>query len=152
MEFLNIKFLNKTKGINNNRDNVNFIKTLLFGLMFSISWTPCVGSFLSSALMLVAKEQNIVKGIILICIYSLGLGIPFIISAILVNKLKETFDFIKKHYFCFKCHEAAPDDISGDFYYSFRRRLVRATISRKYSDEFSCQPYNLTTLLLHFAI
>ena len=102
MEFLNIKFLNKTKGINNNRDNVNFIKTLLFGLMFSISWTPCVGSFLSSALMLVAKEQNIVKGIILICIYSLGLGIPFIISAILVNKLKETFDFIKKHYLAVK--------------------------------------------------
>ena len=102
MEFLNIKFLNKTKGLDTNNKNTNFIRTFLFGLIFSITWTPCVGSFLSSALMLIAKEQNIVKGIILICIYSLGLGIPFIISAILANKLKDTFDFIKKHYLAVK--------------------------------------------------
>lgn len=102
MEVLNIKFLNKTKGINSKLQNANFIKTFLFGLIFSISWTPCVGSFLSSALMLIAKEQNIVKGIILICIYSLGLGIPFIVSAVLANKLKDTFDFIKKHYTAIK--------------------------------------------------
>ena len=102
MEVLNVKFLNKTKGINANLENTNFIKTFLFGLVFSVSWTPCVGSFLSSALMLIAKEQNIVKGIVLICIYSLGLGIPFIISAILANKLKDTFDFIKKHYLVVK--------------------------------------------------
>lgn len=102
MEVLNIKFLNKTKGINSKLQNANFIKTFLFGLIFSISWTPCVGSFLSSALMLIAKEQNIVKGIILICIYSLGLGIPFIVSAVLANKLKDTFDFIKRHYTAIK--------------------------------------------------
>ena len=102
IEIFNIKFLNKSKGINANAKNANFIKTFLFGLIFSISWTPCVGSFLSSALMLIAKEQNIVKGIILICIYSLGLGIPFVISAILANKLKDTFDFIKKHYLSVK--------------------------------------------------
>lgn len=102
IEISNIKFLNKSKGINANAKNANFIKTFLFGLIFSISWTPCVSSFLSSALMLIAKEQNIVKGIILICIYSLGLGIPFVISAILANKLKDTFDFIKKHYLAVK--------------------------------------------------
>ena len=102
IEIFNIKFLNKSKGINANAKNANFIKTFLFGLIFSISWTPCVGSFLSSALMLIAKEQNIVKGIILICIYSLGLGIPFVISAILANKLKDTFDFIKRHYLSVK--------------------------------------------------
>lgn len=98
MEIFNIKFLNRTKGINANLQNANFFKTFLFGLVFSISWTPCVGSFLSSALMLIAKEQNIVKGIILICIYSLGLGLPFIISEVLANQLKDTFDFVKKHY------------------------------------------------------
>lgn len=98
MEIFNIKFLNKTKGINAKLENANFFKTFLFGLVFSISWTPCVGSFLSSALMLIAKEQNILRGIILIIIYSIGLGVPFIISAVLANKLKDTFDFVKKHY------------------------------------------------------
>lgn len=102
MEVFNIKFLNKTKGISTKLESANFIKTFLFGLIFSISWTPCVGSFLSSALMLIAKEQNILNGIVLICIYSLGLGIPFIASAVLANKLKDTFDFIKKHYTAIK--------------------------------------------------
>ena len=98
MELLKISFLNRTKGINSNPKNTNFIKTFLFGIIFSISWTPCVGSFLSSALMLIAKEQNIIKGIALICIYSLGLGVPFVVSATLANNLKDTFDFFKRHY------------------------------------------------------
>ena len=42
----------------------SFIKSLLFGAVFSISWTPCIGTFLSSALLLIAKEQDIIKGII----------------------------------------------------------------------------------------
>ena len=71
---------------------------MLFGILFSISWTPCIGTFLSSALLLIAKEQDILKGIILMLLYSIGLGIPFIISAILIEKLKNVFDFIKKHY------------------------------------------------------
>ena len=78
--------------------DLNFIKAMLFGMIFSISWTPCIGSFLSSALMLIAKEQDLVKGIVLMLIYSIGLGIPFIISAILLEKLKELFTFIKKNY------------------------------------------------------
>ena len=71
---------------------------LLFGILFAFSWTPCVGTFLSSALFLIAKEQNVLKGIILILIYSAGIGLPFIISALFIDKLKRTFDFIKKHY------------------------------------------------------
>ena len=98
MDVFQIGFLNKTKGINNDLKNINFIKALLFGMIFSISWTPCVGAFLSSALLLIAKEQNIIKGIMLILVYSFGLGIPFVISAVFIDKLKTTFDFIKKHY------------------------------------------------------
>ena len=98
MGILNIKFLNKSKTKNMNTKNFNFIKAILFGILFSISWTPCIGTFLSSALLLIAKEQNILKGIILMLLYSIGLGIPFIISAILIEKLKSVFDFIKKHY------------------------------------------------------
>ncbi|MBQ2836382.1 MAG: cytochrome c biogenesis protein CcdA [Clostridia bacterium] len=98
MGALNIKFLNKSKTKNMNTKNFNFIKAILFGILFSISWTPCIGTFLSSALLLIAKEQDILKGIILMLLYSIGLGIPFIISAILIEKLKNVFDFIKKHY------------------------------------------------------
>lgn len=98
MEVIKIKFLNKTKGIKIKNKSLNFFKAMLFGILFSISWTPCIGTFLSSALLLVAKEQELVKGIILMLLYSIGLGIPFIISAGLIEKLKEVFDFIKKNY------------------------------------------------------
>ena len=98
MGVLSIKFLNKYKSKNMDTKNFNFIKAILFGILFSISWTPCIGTFLSSALLLIAKEQNILKGIILMLLYSIGLGIPFIISAILIEKLKNVFDFKKKHY------------------------------------------------------
>ncbi len=78
--------------------NLNFFKAMIFGILFSISWTPCIGTFLSSALLLIAKEQELVKGILLMLLYSIGLGIPFIISVVLIEKLKEVFDFIKKNY------------------------------------------------------
>ena len=98
MEFLNIGFLNKSKMKNIDTKNLNFFKTMLFGILFSVSWTPCIGTFLSSALLLISKEQNILKGIIMMLLYSIGLGIPFIISVILIEKLKNVFDFIKKHF------------------------------------------------------
>ena len=98
MEILKIEILNKTRIKKLNFKNFNFFKSIIFGMLFSISWTPCIGTFLSSALLLIAKGQNILKGIILMLIYSVGLGIPFIISAILIEKLKNVFDFIKKHY------------------------------------------------------
>ena len=98
LDIIKINILNKTLGLNKKLKNINFFKALIFGMLFSISWTPCVGTFLSSALLLIANEQNILKGIILILLYSLGLGVPFIISAIFIEKLKEAFNFIKQHY------------------------------------------------------
>ena len=96
--FLKIGILNKSKGIKIKNKDFNFIKSFLFGILFSISWTPCIGTFLASALLLVASNNDMFKGIILMLLYSIGLGIPFIISAILIDKLKTMFNFIKKHY------------------------------------------------------
>lgn len=98
MEVFKLPFLNNSKGINLKIKNFNFFKAILFGIIFSVSWTPCIGTFLSSALMLIAKEQDIIKGILLMLVYSVGMGIPFIISAALIEKLKEVFNFIKKNY------------------------------------------------------
>ena len=98
MEILKIEFLNKSNAKKLDTKNFNFFKSILFGILFSISWTPCIGTFLSSALLLIAREQDILKGIIMMVLYSIGLGLPFIISAILIERLKNVFDFIKKHY------------------------------------------------------
>lgn len=98
MEILKLKILNRSSNMNADTKNLNFLKSLLFGATFSISWTPCIGAFLSSALLLIARNQELAKGIFLILLYSIGLGIPFIISTILIEKIKGAFDFIKKNY------------------------------------------------------
>ena len=95
---LNINVLNKTKGIKYSNKDLSFITSALFGMFFSITWTPCVGVFLSSALMMSATQGSIIQGLLMLVLYSLGLGIPFIITAIFLEKLKTTFDFIKQHY------------------------------------------------------
>lgn len=75
-----------------------FWSASVFGAVFSIGWTPCVGTFLGSALMLAAGTQTALQGMLMLIVYSLGLGIPFILSAVLLEQLEGVFIFIKKHY------------------------------------------------------
>lgn len=70
----------------------------VFGVVFSIGWTPCVGAFLGSALVLASQSGSSLQGIVMLLCYSLGLGIPFIVTAVLLDKLTSAFNFIKKHY------------------------------------------------------
>ena len=67
-------------------------------MIFSVGWTPCVGAFLGSALMLASQQGHVLEGVVMLLVYSLGLGIPFVISAVLIDYLKGAFDFIKKNY------------------------------------------------------
>lgn len=99
LHYLGIFKLRIFKGIKSAKtENLGFLSSFLFGVVFSIGWTPCVGAFLGSALMLAANRGSIAQGIIMLLLYSFGLGIPFFISAILIDKLKTAFNFIKRHY------------------------------------------------------
>ena len=75
-----------------------FFSSVLFGMIFSVGWTPCVGAFLGSALMLASQQGHVLEGMLMLLVYSLGLGIPFLISALLIDKLKSAFNWIKSHY------------------------------------------------------
>ena len=77
---------------------MGFFSAFLFGVFLSVGWTPCVGAFLGSALALASSEGDMLKGIIMLLLYSLGLGVPFLLSAVLIDKLKGAFTFIKKNY------------------------------------------------------
>ena len=78
--------------------NLTFFSAFVFGIIFSVGWTPCVGTFLGSALMLASQQGHVLAGMGMLLCYSLGLGIPFLFSAVLIDKLKSTFNFIKRHY------------------------------------------------------
>jgi len=100
LNFMGVFKLNLFKGMQKsvNTDNMNFFSAVLFGIVFSLGWTPCVGAFLGSALMMASREGQALQGILMLLCYSLGLGIPFILSAVLIDSLKGAFTFIKKHY------------------------------------------------------
>ena len=100
LNFLGVFKLNIFKG--NQRsvktDNMGFFSAMLFGIIFSVGWTPCVGAFLGSALMLASQQGHIAEGMLMLLSYSLGLGIPFILSAVLIDYLKSALNWIKRNY------------------------------------------------------
>jgi len=98
MGVLKIGFLNRTGHKDANVQNLGFFSSMLFGIVFSIGWTPCVGAFLGSALLMASLGGSIMKGIAMLLVFSLGLGIPFVASALLIDRLKGAFDFIKRNY------------------------------------------------------
>lgn len=97
LEIVKINLFRGAYGSMHNRE-LGFFSSLLFGVVFSVGWTPCVGAFLGSALMLASQQGQVLIGIMMLLCYSLGLGIPFIISAVLIDRLKGAFDFIKRNY------------------------------------------------------
>ncbi len=94
---LKIPFINRNRQMSFSPVNLNFLSSILFGIVFSIGWTPCVGVFLGSALMMAASQGGSMKGILLLLCYSAGLSLPFLISAVLIDQLKSTFAFFKKN-------------------------------------------------------
>lgn len=86
------------KGLHTDFKPTGFFSAIVFGIIFALSHSPCVGTFLSSALILAANSQTMWKGILLLLVYSLGLGLPFLICTVLIDRLKGTIAFIKKHY------------------------------------------------------
>jgi cytochrome c-type biogenesis protein len=82
---LNIKFLNVEKKIYTKRSN-NIFFIFIVGMAFGFGWTPCIGPILGSILALASTEETILKAIILLTFYSLGLAIPFVLSGYLMQR------------------------------------------------------------------
>lgn len=74
------------------------LSAFLFGLIYPLTVLPCVGAFLGSALALAASSGSAGLGVLLLLTYSLGLGIPFVLSALLVTRLSKVFGWVKAHY------------------------------------------------------
>ena len=100
LNFMGVFKLTLFKGMKKDisTDHMSFFSAVLFGIVFSLGWTPCVGAFLGSALLLASQEGQALQGILMLLCYSMGLGIPFLLSALLIDSLKGAFAFIKKHY------------------------------------------------------
>jgi cytochrome c-type biogenesis protein len=69
----------------------------VMGAAFAFGWTPCIGPFLASALLLGASEDTVVEGMIVLFFYSVGLGIPFLLTSLLLAKAFSAFNWVKRY-------------------------------------------------------
>ena len=102
LKVINIKFLNYEKRVHS-EINQGFFAPILIGMAFAFGWTPCIGPMLGSILILASTTESISQGVLLLSFYSLGLGIPFILSGYLIQKfilisknLKQKMNIIEK--------------------------------------------------------
>ncbi len=94
-----IKFLDYEKRIYTNARPVNIIVgPFLMGLAFAFGWTPCIGPVLAAILVYAGTQDTVSQGILLLTLYSAGLGIPFLLTALAINKFYLFSNKIKKHF------------------------------------------------------
>lgn len=94
---LKIGFLNRSRSLGASTKNLTFWSSLLFGAAFSLGWTPCLGAFLGTALIMASSLDTLYQGMALLLTFSLGLGVPFLLTALLWGRLQKTLGFIKRN-------------------------------------------------------
>lgn len=94
---LKLGFLSGEKRMNFKFTRLGFLTSIIFGIVFGFGWTPCLGAFLGSALLLAGSSGTVLQGILMLLVYSTGLGIPFILTAILFDQAKGAIGQIQKH-------------------------------------------------------
>lgn len=94
---LPISLLLGEKRVNMRHKPAGYFGSVIVGITFAAGWTPCIGPILASILMVAAAESTVYRGIILLLVYSLGLGIPFFLSALAIHRFLTLFNRFKKH-------------------------------------------------------
>ncbi len=95
-EVIKLDFLNQTKRFTAKSHSTGILSSFIFGVIFAFGWSPCVGPMLSSILILAADTANILQGAILLLIYSLGIGLPFLIFSLSINYFFKVSKVLKR--------------------------------------------------------
>ncbi len=98
MDVVNIPFLQREAKLQLKTRPAGYAGTILVGMIFGAGWTPCTGPFLGSVLALAMTTDTLGRGMALLTFYSLGLGIPFILSALAISAFLSSFNRLRKHF------------------------------------------------------
>jgi len=97
MGVFKLRFLDRERKITFKLGKGSKIGAFLLGITFAAAWTPCIGPVLGSILALAATKETVLQGVGLLGVYSLGIAVPFIISALLINTFLSYFALFKKY-------------------------------------------------------
>jgi cytochrome c-type biogenesis protein len=98
MDVVKIPFLQREAKLHLKTRPAGYVGTLVVGMIFGAGWTPCTGPFLGSVLALAMTSETLGSGMALLMLYSLGLGIPFVLSALAISAFLSSFSKLQKHF------------------------------------------------------
>ncbi len=93
----NVSFLGYERKIHLKMKPANILGSFIVGIVFALGWTPCVGPILGTILAYASTQETVREGVLLLGFYSLGLGIPFLVSGLAVNFFLRGFRKIRKY-------------------------------------------------------
>ena len=98
MGVFRIRLLESDKRIHTQRKPAGPFGALLVGMAFAFAWTPCIGPILGGILAMAASRESVAQGMQMLAVYSLGLGVPFLLTAVAINRFFAAAARIRKHY------------------------------------------------------
>ncbi len=102
MDIIKIPQLYRERRLNLPHGNMGLVGIFFLGIAFGFGWTPCVGPILASILLYASTADGAGKGALLLLVYSLGLGLPFLLTGLALSKALSAFGWIKQHYALYK--------------------------------------------------
>jgi len=98
MGVFRIPFLETEKRLQAGSKPKSLMGAVMVGMAFGFGWTPCIGPILSGILILAGSQETVWQGIVLLAVYSMGLGIPFLLTSLAINKFFAASGRIRRHY------------------------------------------------------
>jgi cytochrome c-type biogenesis protein len=98
MGVLRIEWLYQEKRVQTSRKPTSFLGAGLVGVAFAFGWTPCIGPILAGILAVAGSQDTIGQGVRLLAVYSLGLGVPFMATALMIDRFIAAKGRIGRHY------------------------------------------------------
>ena len=93
-----IKALYQDKRMHNVQTSRGAFGALVLGLVFALGWSPCIGPILATILGLASQQDTVAQGVFLLTVYSLGLGVPFFLTSLGLNRFLAFYTRFKKHF------------------------------------------------------
>jgi cytochrome c-type biogenesis protein len=94
---MKIKALYADKRLHNVKGSSSVAGSFLVGFAFAFGWTPCIGPILAAILVLAETQDTVLKGILLLAIYSLGLAVPFLLTSLGVDRFLAFYGRFRRH-------------------------------------------------------
>jgi cytochrome c-type biogenesis protein len=124
MGVLKINWLYAEKRVQTVRKPAGAVGALLVGIAFAFGWTPCIGPILAAILAVAAAEDTVGRGVRLLAVYSLGLGIPFLVTSLAVNQFFAAFARIRRYYHAIEVTSGAMLIIIGILIFTNRLTII----------------------------